>query len=65
MSRVRKRRLQTTMPVETKEERGIRHRIADVDEIIRRTHEKIGQLEIEKVELKNQLFVSRHNRGIR
>lgn len=53
------------MTEETEEERGLRHQIADVDEDIRKKSQEIALLYNRKVDLKNQLFTSRYNRGVR
>lgn len=49
----------------SKEEDDIRHKISDIDEKIQQKGLEIRDLELQKVDLKNDLFIWRQNRRIR
>jgi hypothetical protein len=50
---------------ELKRENELRKEIAHLDEVIEEEYRYLKRLHDAKVELKNSLFISRYNRGVR
>jgi predicted nucleic acid-binding Zn-ribbon protein len=50
---------------EPQKEQDLRHQLSDLDEEIDQKYREIQKLQNRKVDLRNQLFVAKYNRGVR